>query len=142
VGGQYGEQFWGWLKSTEERNKMTNILLILFSVAAAVCGQLCLKHGMLKIGYIQLNFQALPGVIFNALTSPFVLLGLASYFIGALCWLVVLSRVELSWAQPLTAMTYIFIVFFSWLLFKEDVGLIRILGVLAIVVGVFLVSRS
>jgi len=97
---------------------------------------------MLKVGYIQLNFQALPAFIINALTSPFVLLGLGAYFIGALCWLVVLSRVELSWAHPLTATTYILIVFLSWVLFKEDVGLVRILGVLAIALGVFLVARS
>ena len=121
---------------------MINYLLILFSVAAAVCGQLSLKHGMLNIGYVELNLQAIPVFLAKALTSPFIYLGLGSYFIGALCWLVVLSRVELSWAHPLTAMTYICIVFLSWVLFKEDVGLVRILGVLAIALGVFLVSRS
>ena len=121
---------------------MINYLLILFCVAAAVGGQLSLKHGMLKIGYIQLNFQTLPALLINALTSPFILLGLSVYFIGALCWLIILSRVELSWAHPLTAMTYILIVFLSWVIFKEDVGLVRILGVLAIALGVILVARS
>jgi len=121
---------------------MINYLLILFSVAAAVGGQLSLKHGMLKIGYFQPNLQALPAFLIKALTSPFVLLGLAVYFIGALCWLIVLSRVELSWAHPLTAVTYILIVFLSWVIFKEDVGLVRILGVLAIALGVILVARS
>ncbi len=121
---------------------MINYLLILFSVATAVCGQLSLKHGMLKVGYIHLDFQTLPVFLIKGLTSPFVLLGLGAYFVGALCWLVVLSRVELSWAHPLTAVTYVLIVFLSWVLFKEDVGLVRVIGVLAIVLGVILVARS
>jgi len=121
---------------------MKNFLLIFFSVTLAICGQLSLKNGMLKIGFISLDMNNLPTILLKALLSPFILLGLFLFFISALSWLVVLSRVELSWAHPMVAIGYIITVFLSWLLFKENVTLIRIIGCLTIALGVILISRS
>jgi drug/metabolite transporter (DMT)-like permease len=122
--------------------KMINVLLVLFCVILVVCGQLLLKYGMLRIGFIALSPGQLSMFLGKAITSPFIISGLGLYFISSLVWLVVISREELSFVQPLTALSYVIIVFLSWFLFKENVGLVRILGVLAISLGVFLVSRS
>ena len=121
---------------------MKDFLLILFSVSFAVCGQLFLKQGMLKIGFIYLDPFSLPRLLFKALLSPFVLLGIGLYSISTLFWLVVLSRINLGVAYPMASIGYVITVFFSWLLFKEEVGLMRILGCLVICLGVFLISRS
>ena len=121
---------------------MINFLLVLICIIFVVVGQLLLKYGMLRIGSIALNLEQLPMLLGKAFSSPFIICGFGLYFISSLVWLVIISREELSFVQPLMALVYIFIVFFSWLLFKEDVGLVRILGVLAITLGVFLVARS
>jgi len=123
-------------------DKVINLLLVFGCVIFVVGGQLLLKYGMLKIGYIELKPEHLLTFLGKAATSPYIIFGLGLYFLSALVWLVVLSREELSFIQPVTAIIYIFIVFFSWLLFKEDVGLLRILGVSTIALGVFLVLRS
>ena len=109
--------------------------MIVISVFLGVIGQLCLKKGM--IGY-QGNLW---GVIPHMLTSPIIILGFLGYFVSSIIWLLVLSRVELSYAYPLISLGYIFVVFFSWLLFKEPVSLLRWLGVILICVGVSLVTR-
>jgi len=121
---------------------MINLLLVFLVVFAVAAGQLLLKFGMSKIGPVALSLEQLPIFLLKAFSSPFIISGLALYFISALVWLVVLSREELSFVHPLTALVYVFIIFFSWLLFKEDVGLVRILGVLSIALGAFLVTRS
>lgn len=121
---------------------MINLLLVLLCVILVAAGQLLLKYGMLKIGAIALNLEQLSMFLGKAVSSPFIICGLGLYFVASLAWLVAISREELSFIQPLTAAVYILIVFFSWLLFKEDVTLIRILGVLTIALGVFLVARS
>jgi drug/metabolite transporter (DMT)-like permease len=59
-----------------------------------------------------------------------------------LIWVVILSRVKLSFALPMMSTTYIFVVFLSWLVLKEEVPLIRLIGVFVICAGVFLVSRG
>lgn len=121
---------------------MIKLIPVLGCIILIAGGQLLLKYGMLKIGYIKLNPEHLLTFLGKVATSPYIITGLGLYFISALIWLIVISREELSSVHPLLALVYVFIIFFSWLLFKEDVGLVRILGVLAIALGVFLVSRS
>ncbi len=124
------------------RTKVINLLLVFVVVIFVAAAQLLLKYGMIRIGSIALNLEQLTLFLGKALTSPFIISGLGLYFISSLVWLVVISREELSRVQPLTALVYVFIVFFSWLLFKEGVNLTRIIGVLVISLGVFLVARS
>jgi drug/metabolite transporter (DMT)-like permease len=61
---------------------------------------------------------------------------------SAVFWLVVLSRLELSLVYPMVSVAYILVALFSWFFFKENVNLVRWLGILVIVMGVFLISRS
>ena len=74
--------------------------------------------------------------------NPFVFSGIACFGLSAVTWLVVLSRLELSYVYPLVSVAYIMVAIASWILFKENVTLIRWLGILVIVMGVFLISRS
>jgi drug/metabolite transporter (DMT)-like permease len=59
-----------------------------------------------------------------------------------LIWLVILSRVELSYAYPMLSLSYVFIVLASWLIFNEHLSLLRLMGVLFISLGVMMVGRS
>ncbi len=121
---------------------MINFLLVFVCVILVVTGQLFLKHGMLRIGPVALQPEHIFAFLQKAITSPFIIFGLGLYVVSSMLWLILISRKELSFVQPLTALVYVFILFFSWLLFKENVGLTRILGVCVISLGVFLVARS
>lgn len=57
-------------------------------------------------------------------------------------WMVVLKHADLSFAQPITAGTYVIVGLFAWLLFGESVPLHRIVGLLLILGGVVLISQS
>ncbi len=120
---------------------MKDMLLIILSVSLAALGQLLLKLGMIKVGRVS-SLSSAPSMILNALLNPTVLSGLAVFGISALSWLVVLSRVKLSIAYPMVSLGYVAVVLFSWLIFKESVKPITIVGCLAIAVGVFLISRG
>jgi drug/metabolite transporter (DMT)-like permease len=74
--------------------------------------------------------------------NPYVFVGLACFGMSAVFWLVVLSRLELSLVYPMVSVAYILVAIFSWFFFKENVNLVRWLGILVIVMGVFLISRS
>lgn len=120
---------------------MKDMLLIVFSVSLAALGQLLLKLGMIKVGRVS-GLASAPSMILNALLNPIIISGLAVFGISALSWLVVLSRVKLSIAYPMVSLGYVAVVFFSWLIFKESVKPVTIMGCLAIAVGVFLISRG
>lgn len=118
------------------------ILFMLLSVLLTVIGELLLKHGMNRVGLLELTPAAiLPGLM-RTFTNPFVLAGFGIVFGAAIFWLSVLSRVELSWAYPLLSVGYILVVVSSWLFLGENVPPSRLMGVLVIVLGVFLVARS
>ena len=121
---------------------MKNVLLIIFSMGLAVFGHILLKKGMMRVGHIDLSPADIPSALFNALSSPIILFGLGLFFISALVWLIVLSRVDLSFAYPMVAMGYVLTQFLSWYLFKEDVSILRLSGCITICIGVILISKS
>ncbi len=57
-------------------------------------------------------------------------------------WTVVLSKLDLSLAYPMVSMSYVLVVFLSWLILKEPVNVMRIAGLVVICGGVLLISRS
>ncbi|PIU64768.1 MAG: 4-amino-4-deoxy-L-arabinose transferase [Armatimonadetes bacterium CG07_land_8_20_14_0_80_40_9] len=114
--------------------------LILTCISLGILGQLSLKKGLLIVGAI--SFNKLFPMLFKAFTNPYVLLGFSFYVISSILWLVVVSRAPLSYAYPLISIGYVIIVFLSWLIFKEDVPLVRWLGVAFICFGVCLVAQS
>ena len=75
-------------------------------------------------------------------TTPAVWLGLACYGLGAVLWLVVLSRLDLSYAYPLLAVSYILIPLLSHFLLGENVTSLRWLGIAVIFIGVLIVART
>lgn len=123
---------------------MSNSLsLILFAVLLGVTGQVSLKFGMGKVGQIdRVTLQEPFELASRIITNPTIILGLALYVVGAAVWLTVLSRVPLSFAYPILALTYAVTPVAAWLVLGETLPLVRWLGVSVICLGVVLVSRS
>ncbi len=115
---------------------------ILVSVFLAVVGQLLLKMGMLRVGKFSFNMSTLVNQYVKILLNPFVIAGLVSFFVSMLIWLYVLSRMELSLAYPFVALNYILILFGSYFLFRETITVYKMIGVVVIIVGVYLVARG
>lgn len=116
---------------------LQDILLLLFSVLTAACGQLLLKLGALKINLI--TATTLAGKIWAAVTIPQLLLGLSFYGLSAVSYILLLTKVKLSVAAPSTASIYIFSVLIGIFFFKEPVSIIRLLGLGFIACGVIMV---
>ena len=121
----------------------TSLPLIFFSVACGVAGQITLKLGMIPVGQIGENALQQPlQVALRVFTSPLVLVGLGLYVLGALSWLTMLSRVPLSFAYPLVAVSYAITPLLALIFLREAVPSMRWLGILTICLGAFLVSRT
>lgn len=119
-----------------------NLILIATSVVLGVCGQLSMKSGMMGVRLSGASLGALLGGLAHAVIDPFVIGGIVLYACSAAVWLVVLSRVELSFAYPLVSTGYIAVVILSRVLFHEHVTLVRVAGAAVICLGVVLITRS
>ena len=78
----------------------------------------------------------------NVFRSPMVWVGLALYGLGAVAWLIVLSRLDLSFAYPFLALSYAITPVLAWRFLGEPVSALRWIGITVIILGVVIVSRT
>jgi multidrug transporter EmrE-like cation transporter len=115
---------------------------LLVAISLTVTGELCLKRGMTQVGQFTLNPATLVPMLFRAFTMPLVLIGFILVFSASIFWLSVISQVDLSWAYPMLSLGYVLTVILSAIFLGENVTWLRLSGVVVIIFGVFLVSRS
>jgi multidrug transporter EmrE-like cation transporter len=129
----------------EKRRKPVLILFILISVLLAATAQLTLKYGVDRVTKHGHSGIVLSEPVTSALRvarEPFIWAGLVLFAVSAAVWIVVLSRVSLSFAYPFAALTYVIIIIFDRVILKVDVPGLRWLGVFMIVTGIVLISRT
>jgi drug/metabolite transporter (DMT)-like permease len=111
--------------------------LLLISILFSLAGQFFLKIGALKLGKVTSdNFFA---HILSIATIPELLTGLFCYGLGAIAYILLITRVKLSIAAPSIALIYVFSVLLGHFAFQEVIPISRAVGIGLIVCGVVLV---
>ncbi len=114
-------------------------MIIIIAIIFAAFGQVSWKLGMNQAGQLAaLNFTTLSAVLLN----PYVLLGFVMYALSTIFWLIALSKKELSFVYPFISLTYVLVLVLSSLVLKEDIGINKIAGTLAIIIGLIIISRA
>ncbi|MDQ3249490.1 MAG: EamA family transporter [Chloroflexota bacterium] len=115
--------------------------LIALSISSGVAGQTALKLGVSQPGAAR-GAATMVGLLTMIVQSPLVLTGLVLYGIGALAWIAVLARMDLSYAYPFLALNFVLITLVSRLALGETIPTARWMGIAVICVGIFLIARS
>lgn len=123
--------------------RLSTLFLIIGSVGMATTAQLLLKIGMSDAA-VQASIEARRwgAVVLDLVHNAWVVGGLMLYTLGALVWLLVLARVELSFAYPFVGLGFIVTMLFGWLFLGDALGVQRVAGTLLIASGVVLVARG
>ncbi|MGH8657970.1 MAG: EamA family transporter [Gammaproteobacteria bacterium] len=119
------------------------LFLIVCSVALSALAQLLLKLGMSN-PHIQQAVEkggSLPA-LWAAASNAKVIGGLGLYALGAVLWLLVLAKADLSFAYPFVGLGFIITMAFGVWVLHEPIGISRSLGATLVVIGVYLVARS
>lgn len=103
-------------------------LCLVFSVSA----QLLLKFATLQIHGESATWHS----------HLWILCGLGVYALGTGFWVLCLADLDLSYAYPFTGLTYVLVLGASWLLFDESLTVQRLVGVLAICLGVAMIPAG
>lgn len=110
------------------------------SILLGSIAQYYLKIAMSEITVLQRN--SLIDIIVKLLSNLPLYTGLACYGLSMIFWLYVLKHMELSKAYPMVSIGYIFTLFIGHFLLGESIPPIRIIGVIIICIGVFIISKS
>lgn len=121
---------------------MNTFLIAILSIAISVAAQFSLKAGMSSVVVKEalsqpFEFQTVLTVFFN----KFVLGGFVLYGLGAIVWLAVLSKWDVSKAYPLVGLGFALTVGVGYLM-GEHVTISRVVGVVLICSGVFVMGRT
>ena len=114
------------------------MVVLLVALCLGAAGQVCLKAGLRALG----ADPPIGAVLASIVTNRLVLGGFACYGLSSLLYLVALSRLDLSYAYPLVALTYVIVTVLAWRLLGETVPLGRMIGLAIICVGVVVVASS
>jgi drug/metabolite transporter (DMT)-like permease len=98
----------------------TSLLLIFTSIFMGAIGQILLKTGMSKIGYISIKYSDIIQYAQKAFVSPYILVGILSYMLSMILWLIV----------------------FSYFILHENISLLRLIGVIMVCMGILFIARS
>jgi drug/metabolite transporter (DMT)-like permease len=114
------------------------ILLMVVSTLIGSVGSLLLKKGSARF-----NMDIRKGVIKtirNILNNYFVITGAVLYVVSAGFFIYLLRLEDLSMLYPMSSLSYVFVTILSVYFLKEKMNHYKILGVIAIIAGVVMVT--
>ncbi len=114
-------------------------LLVAFAVAGNVSGNFLLSRGMHDIGAL-ITLSPLPYI--RALVNPWVLSGVLVLIAWTVAQLSLLSRADLTYVLPVTALSYVGTAILGLALLGESVSPARWGGILLITAGVAIVGAT
>lgn len=120
-----------------------SLILILFTVTTNAAAQIMLKQGMTLVGPVALDGSRNPvAIAFSVAMQPWIILGLATFVVSMASHMIVLSRVNLSFAYPFLSLAYVMVAAYSFFFFNEPMELIRLAGYALIISGTILIAFS
>jgi multidrug transporter EmrE-like cation transporter len=114
---------------------------IIIAVLTGGFAQTMMKLGTQRVG----EFGETPVLpyLFRLLTNPFVLLAIMAYGLGVIFYMLMLSRLDLSYLYPvMTALGLVLATLASSFILGEHISLVRLGGIAVVVLGVFMLGRS
>lgn len=117
--------------------------LLLASSLLNVTANILLKNGLNNMGGISGEKTKIIPDLLKAALNPPILLGMMVYGISFFISLRVLSQRDLSIVYPLFASTiFLLTTIGSFLILKEHISIIRIFGMIIMLLGIFIVTKS
>ena len=125
-------------------------LMVVLSVGLSALAQISLKAGMAAVAAA----RAMSGIdadasaagpltaLGSAFAQPYVLLGLGLYGLGAMVWMLVLAKLDVSVAYPFVALGFIVVMVLGAFVFGEPVTPAKLFGTALVGVGVWLIARG
>jgi len=115
---------------------------IFLTVIFAIYSQLTMKWQVTLAGPLPVQAGEKFVALLHLIVQPWILSALFATFLSGLCWMVTLTKFELSYAFPFTAMNFLIMFAAGALLFGEQVTLGKLGGTVLVAVGVLFIVTS
>lgn len=125
-------------------NFMVKLLVILLvGLVFESAGVVLLKKGITQVGEMNgVTASEIVRVVKAGAVNPQILLGVFFEALFFLCLVILMSKSDISFLWPLTALSFVFATFAAILFLGESVSMVRWIGVILIVIGAAFISYS
>jgi len=113
------------------------IVMLLVAISLGAGGQICLKIGVNQLGDSGGLMSVLRGIF-----TPYVFGGFMLYGLSSIIYLMALQKLDLSYAYPFVALSFVMVTVLSWRILGETLPLLRVVGLVFILAGVLTVAAS
>ncbi|MEZ8825273.1 EamA family transporter [Vibrio amylolyticus] len=96
-----------------------------------------MKYGSLPIE----NFEKLK-YLAVIIVDPYIVSGFLAAFFASIAWIGVMTKFELSFSYPFMSLNFVLVFVFSYYIFDETLNWYKVIGLLLIVVGTVISSKS
>jgi multidrug transporter EmrE-like cation transporter len=111
-------------------------LLVLTTILLTAYGQLVLKWQVLRAGSLPSQLLERLHFVGQLLLNPWVLSAFAAAFLASLSWMLAMSKLQISRAYPVTALTFVIVVIGGGILFSEAISTLKVVGLALVVIGI------
>ena len=119
------------------------LIIFIVGILMGASGGIFMKLGAIHIGQVEINsFVQLFDYLLKLFTNIWSLMGISLYFLSAVIWSYLLTKLDISLVQPILALTYVVTPVLAILFLNEHVSVMRWVGLFVILIGVFVVARS
>lgn len=118
-------------------------LIFLFGITIGSIGGILMKIGARQLGHVEIHsFGQLFDFLLRLFTNVPSLGGVFLYFLSAVTWSYLLTKLDISLVQPILALTYVLTPILAIFILGDHIPSLRWLGILVIILGVFIVART
>ncbi len=119
------------------------LAILLVGLVFESTGVVLLKKGMTQVGAVEaVSVGEVIRVVKAGVTNPQVILGVFFEALFFACLLILMSKSDISFLWPLTALSFVFATLAAMLFLHESVSAVRWAGVVFIMIGAALISYS
>ena len=122
-------------------SKAYNIIMLTSAMGLAATAQLLVKYAINTV-MAKRAVQSSNTIInlFNCALNVHFISGVILYLVATFLWMYSLTKVELSYATPFLALTYVIMMFGAFYFFNETFTVHKILGSILVIAGLVIIN--
>lgn len=117
-------------------------LSILLTILLTVYGQLIFKWCARLAGEMPDTITLKAYYLIKFLFNPWIISAYLAAVLASVFWFLALTKFDLSYAYPFMSLSFVFVLILSGVFFNESITLHKVAGVLLILIGIAIGSRS
>ena len=122
--------------------RATDYFYIATTIAFTVYGQLMMKWRVGLYGQLPMDLVEKAKFVLNVLFDPWVLSSFLAAFVASLSWIAAMTKFELVHAYPFMSLNFVFVFILSGILLSEPLTVQKTAGIMLIVFGTIILTRS